>query len=85
MLIDFNEINEMCVSGMNHGTGEMSAKMYMDNEGKIITSSIYVGGSIGIHSHATSDDINYILAGNGKAIYQYVFALAHGTGDYILF
>lgn len=68
MLIDFNEINEICVPGMNNGTGEMSAKMYMDNEGKIIPCSIHVGGSIGTHGHETSDDINYILAGNGKAI-----------------
>lgn len=36
MLIDFNEINEVRLPGMNHGTGEMSAKMYMSKSGKII-------------------------------------------------
>lgn len=25
------------------------------------------GGSIGVHKHETSDDINYVLSGNGKA------------------
>lgn len=29
MLIDFNEINEICIPGMNHGTGQMSAKPEM--------------------------------------------------------
>lgn len=68
MLINFNEIPERTVSGMNSGTGEMSAKMYMDSDGKIIPCRIHAGGSIGMHMHETSDDINYILSGTGKAI-----------------
>lgn len=68
MLIDFNEMVERSCPGMNNGTGMMSAKMYMDNGGKIIPCSIHAGGSIGLHKHETSDDINYILSGYGKAI-----------------
>lgn len=45
----------------------MTAKMYMDEQGKIIPCSIQSGGSIGVHKHETSDDINYVLSGNGKA------------------
>ena len=51
MLINFNEIDEMRIPGMNGGTGEMSAKMYLDNEGKIIPCTIHAGGSIGTHGH----------------------------------
>ena len=54
--------------GMNNGTGEMSAKMYLDEHGKIISCRIHRGGSIGTHSHETSDDINYVISGTGKAI-----------------
>lgn len=68
MLIDFNEISEMHGLKMNDGTGEMSAKMFMDSDKKIITCSIHKGSSIGMHSHPTSDDINFILSGKGKAI-----------------
>lgn len=68
MLIDFNKMNQIKVPGMNNGTGEMSAKMYTDEYGKIIPCSIHPGGSIGIHKHETSDDINYIISGTGKAI-----------------
>ena len=68
MLIDFNRIKEVTVPGMNNGAGTMTAKMYMDEQGKIITSSIHPGGTIGLHKHETSDDINYILVGEGKAI-----------------
>lgn len=67
ILIDFNITKEITVPGMNNGTGMMTAKMYMDEQGKIIPCSIHSGGSIGVHKHETSDDINYILSGNGKA------------------
>lgn len=68
MLVDFNQIREVRVPGMNSGTGEMSARMYMDSEGKIIPCRIHPGGSIGMHRHPTSDDINYILSGSGRAV-----------------
>ena len=68
MLIDFNAKEEITIPGMNNGTGMMSAKMYMDEQGKIIPCSIHPGGSIGLHKHETSDDINYVLSGTGKAI-----------------
>ena len=68
MLINFNDIKEITVPGMNNGSGTMSAKMYMDVHGKIIPCSIHPGGSIGMHRHETSDDINYIISGTGKAV-----------------
>ena len=67
MLIDFNKTKEITVPGMNNGTGMMTAKMYMDAQGKVIPCAIHKGGSIGVHKHETSDDINYVLSGNGKA------------------
>ena len=67
MLIDFNETKEITIPGMNGGTGTMSARMFMDEQGKIIP-KIHPGGSIGLHKHETSDDINYVLSGTGKAV-----------------
>lgn len=68
MLIDFNTMKKITVPGMNNGTGSMTAKMYVDEQGKIIPCTIHPGGSIGLHQHKTSDDINYILSGTGKSI-----------------
>lgn len=45
----------------------MSAKLYRDEAGKIILCHIHPGGSIGLHRHEASDDINYVLSGTGKA------------------
>lgn len=53
---------------MNGGTGQMSARMHMGEHGKIIPCKIHPSGSIGTHSHATSDDINYVISGTGVAI-----------------
>lgn len=80
MLLNFNEMKEITMPGMNDGTGTMSAKLYMDEQGKIIPCSIYPGGSIGMHTHETSDDINYILSGTGKAVCDgIVESLSTGT------
>lgn len=68
MLLDFNKIKEMTMPGMNNGTGTLTVKMYIDEQGKIIPCSIHSGGTIGLHKHETSDDINYVLSGAGKAI-----------------
>lgn len=68
MLIDFNEMKEIIVPKMNSGAGEISAKMYVDGDGKIIPCRIHKGSSIGMHEHPTSDDINYVILGTGKAI-----------------
>lgn len=68
MLINFNETVGRTVPGMNGGTGEMTAKMFMDEQGKIIPCSIHPGGSIGLHKHETSDDINYVISGTGRAV-----------------
>ena len=67
MLIDFNKTKEITVPGMNNGTGTRPATRYMDEPGKIIPWPIHKGGSIGVHRHETSDDINYVLSGKGKA------------------
>ena len=68
MRIDFNEKESVTVPGMNHGTGMMTAKMYADALGKVISCAIHPGGSIGMHCHETSDDINYVISGKGIAV-----------------
>lgn len=68
MLIDFRAIQDQKVTGMNGGKGEITAKMHVGQCGKIISSKLAKGSSIGLHTHTTSDDINYVIAGTGKAI-----------------
>lgn len=68
MLINFDELKEMTIPCLNNGIGEVSAKMCIQKNGKIMISRISPDSSIGIHKHETSDDINYVISGTGKAI-----------------
>lgn len=68
MLIDFDVQNEKVFAGMNGGEGEISAKMYMNSSGKVIVSRIKPYSSIGLHTHTTSNDINFVVSGEGSAI-----------------
>ena len=47
MQIDFNDINELTMLGMNNGTGQMTVRMYNDDKYRIIPTIIHAGGSIG--------------------------------------
>lgn len=68
--IDFNKIESMILPAMNNGTGMMSARMYNDDSYRIIPTSIHPGGSIGNHKQESGDDMNYIIGGTGRAIYD---------------
>ena len=68
MRIDFNRMDEHTVPGMNGGTGTMSAKMHIGPSGKVIVTRIHPGGSIGVHAHPMSDDVNYVVSGPGRAV-----------------
>lgn len=68
MRIDFNELREVTIPHLDGGEGAVSAKMYMDDSGKIILSRIPAGASIGPHLQGTSNDINYVLSGTGVAV-----------------
>lgn len=67
MLIDFSEIPEVTLPGMNRGTGEMSSRMFVMDDGKATLSRIHPGGSIGTHRHDNGEDMNYVLSGEGMA------------------
>ncbi|MBR1482188.1 MAG: cupin domain-containing protein [Ruminococcus sp.] len=68
MLIDFNQLNAVTMPGMNNGTGNMTVRMYHDEKYRIIPTVLHAGGSIGLHTQNSGDDMNYILSGTGKAI-----------------
>ena len=68
MLIDFNGMKEMTIPGMNEGAGTMTFRMFNDDSYRIIPTAIHPGGSIGLHTQTSGDDMNFIISGTGKAI-----------------
>ena len=70
MIIDFNSIEEASVQSMNGGEGAVLARMHVGENARIILSRIPSGASIGRHVQMGSDDINYVMAGKGRAVYD---------------
>ena len=68
MLINFNNLSEVNIKSMNGGLGNVAAKMFKNEFGKVILSRIPPNSSIGMHMQKTSNDINFIVKGKGKAI-----------------
>ena len=68
MLISFEDRAEVTIPHLNQGDGAVSARMYADHHNKIMLSRLEPGSSIGLHTHETSSEINYVLAGTGKAL-----------------
>ena len=46
----------------------MVGRFYGGGGRKVNSCRIHPGGSIGLHSHPTSDDLNFVLAGTGIAL-----------------
>ncbi len=67
MIIDFKEINEVTIPGMNDGTGTMAVRMYHNERYRIVFTTLHPGGSIGLHTQTNGDDMNYVISGSGKA------------------
>lgn len=70
MILDFSTIKETELERFYGGEKTLTAKMYTDANGKILYGKLAPGASIGLHAHETSSEIIYILAGNGKVLYD---------------
>ena len=70
MLIDFSKMEETVIPNFLGGEGSLRAKMRTDELGKILHGVLEPGSTIGLHTHETSSEIIYILAGEGKALYD---------------
>lgn len=83
MLIDFNKIQETTIQHLNNGDGFVSAKMFIDKNNKIMISRIPFNSSIGLHTHNTNNEINFVLSGIGKSICDGLEEnLSYGTCQY---
>ena len=70
MLIDFSQMEETVIPNFLGGEGALRAKMRVDELGKILHGVLEPGSTIGLHTHETSSEIIYILAGSGRVLYD---------------
>ena len=83
MLIDVGKQNETVFPQMYGGEGEVHANLYKDPAIKIMRGTLPPGANIGLHTHETSSEVIYILAGQGKVLYEGEYEpLAAGSCHY---
>lgn len=70
MIIDFNNEKAKQIPNFKGGENIFNAKIFYDDNNKILYGSLEKGASIGYHTHETNSEIIYILKGEGKLIYD---------------
>jgi len=70
MIIDFEAMPEVTIKNFRGGQNETVARMFSDENGKIMYGKLKPGASIGLHTHETSSEIIYIIYGQGKVLYD---------------
>ena len=68
MIVDLTSADWVEIPHMNGGEGSVFAKMSVTEDTRIVITRIPSGSSIGKHLQSSGDDVNYVLAGKGKAI-----------------
>lgn len=68
MRISFDEIEETVLAHFHGGEKEARARMYADEENRIMMGRLIPGASIGLHTQETDSEITYILQGRGKVL-----------------
>lgn len=68
MQVVFDEIPETVIPRMRGGAGEVRARMFTDQLGKIMRGTLPPGASIGMHSHETSSE-------------DHLYPFRHGEGS----
>ena len=67
-MIDFKHMPDTVLPKFKGGEGQMVAKMFSDEQNRILYATLAPGHSIGLHTHDTSSEIIFILSGNGKTV-----------------
>lgn len=70
MRIEFDKLEGTVIEHFYQGEKNTIAKMFMDENNRIMYGKLEPGASIGLHTHETSSEIVYILQGCGKALYD---------------
>ena len=68
MIIKFDAMEEKELKSFYGGNGALKANMYVDENNKILRGRLEKGCSIGLHKHASSCEVIFILSGKGKAV-----------------
>lgn len=65
-MINFDALELKELSEFRGGLGTVKARMFDDDNGKIMRATLEKGVSIGVHTHTTNSEIVYVISGTAK-------------------
>ena len=69
MIINFDNIEEIRTMNFKGGKGPLDSRNYIDDNIRIMYSTLSPGASIGLHTHNGNSEVIYILS--GEATFHY--------------
>lgn len=70
MIFDFDAMETQQLPHFKGGEGALAAEMFADADNRILRGRLVPGASVGLHTHTGSSEIIYVLAGEGKVLYD---------------
>ena len=65
-MINFDLLKEIELDNFKGGDGSVIAKIFTDNNNKIMKATLKKGTSIGMHTHDTSSEIIFVINGTAS-------------------
>lgn len=63
MIIDFQQQEEVQITGFKGGSGELLMRSYVDEKNRMMLTTVKPGASSGLHSHDQNSELIYVLKG----------------------
>lgn len=70
MIIEFDKMETQILEHFKGGEKATQAKMFVDDNNRMLMGCLIPGASIGLHTHEGSSEVIFILEGNGKVLYD---------------
>ena len=70
MIIDFKNMKTEVLHNFKGGESDTLARMFTDDNNRIMFGKLQPGASIGLHRHEGSSEIIYIQEGKGKVLFE---------------
>ena len=63
MIIDFDKITEEHIEGFKGGEGKLDVRAFVDDQARIMYSTLRPGANSGKHQHVGSFEVMYVISG----------------------
>lgn len=68
MIAGFSDMEEAAIDNFKGGKGTIFARMYNDERNRVLIARLPPGTSIGMHTHAGSQETVFVIEGDGTVI-----------------